>query len=400
MKVLYIHHSGTYGGSSRSLGILLPHLENSGVELHIVCPQGRVEKYFRSFTPNVYVISDKELPLLMTVVGMSNNPFFWFRSWILSLLPNSLSKIIGEIKPDIVHCNELGLLTIAKMAFKSKIPLVMHARTMPHKDYPRLNSYAIKRINKYCKHLICISGSVHNAMSEVDEKSIIYNPIETIPTLNASKKKTKIVKFLSLSAIQKSKGVFDIAIAAKALKGHKNIKIQIAGRLNKLTYEQLNFKQKVLSFFNILDFSVTERFLDYIKTNDLSNLELLGHVDDVNQAVADADVVLAPMHLNAPPRSVYEAGIYSKPSILSMEDKVEDIIEDGVNGLLINEQAPDELIEAMLLLANDKELRDKLGRNGRERFIKNNNPKLVAEQIIEVYRKALWTKNSVFRTII
>ena len=350
-----------YGGSSRSLGILLPFLKERGVEPYIVAPPGRANDYFRETNENVITLDSHSFPLTMTVVGMSHNRYHFVRSTLMTRNVGRIKKVIQDVQPDLVHCNELGLVAVAKLAGHLGYPVVMHARTMPHKSYPRINQFIVDRLNRYSAHTICITGSVANSLSGVKRKSIVYNPIESFPEPVQRSPESTPVRFLSLSAIQESKGVFDIVEAAHLLKDDPRIQIQIAGRLIPHDPKDLTLKQRILVAMGILDFESTNRLLKLIDSYQLKNVELLGHVDDIDRAIRETDVVLAPMHLNAPPRSVYEAGAHGLPSILSMDDKVEDVVENGVTGFLIDEQSPEQLAETMLKLVEDPELRLRMG---------------------------------------
>lgn len=389
MKVVYIHHASSYGGSSRSLGILLPRLMELGVEPHIICPKGLSSQYFKKITPNVYTASSRAFPLLMTVAAMKNNGFHFFRNLAMKGNVKGIIELVKTINPDLVHFNELGLSMIAKDVKKLGIPIVMHARTMPHKGFPRLNKYANDKIREYCDHLICITGSVSNWLVGIENKSIIYNPIEFIPSRMPFAKNKKPLVFLSLSAIQKSKGVYDIAEAAKILLNDNRVIFRIAGRISLKENAKLSFKQKLMEFFGILDFNAAQRLLDFIKENKLDNLELLGHVDDIHSVLKDTDVMLAPMHLNAPPRSVYEAGKYGIPSILSMEDKVEDVIKNEESGIIIDEESPEQLVSAIRKFLDNPNLIEEYGNKARERIIVNHNQQINAKKVLDVYISVL-----------
>ncbi len=390
VKVVYVHHCATYGGPCRSLGLLLPFLMAKGVEPHIICPEGGAANYYRKYTSNVYIVDVKPLAVVQTIVGYSNAPLLFFRALFRSQFSSEIKNIIKKINPAIVHCNELGLLNVAKVSKNLGIPVIMHARTMHNKNYPRLNRYVINKIKRYANHVICISGSIGNFLSNIPQKSIIYNPVENIPNLeNVPEKNNKVVLFLSLAAFRKSKGVYEMIEAAEQLIHDERIKIKIAGKVNLYERSKLTSKQKLLEFLGVLNFKEAEHFQNLIRTKNLKNIELLGHVNNIDSLLKNCDVMLAPMRLNSPPRSVCEAGLYEMPSILSMEDKVEDVIENNVNGLLIDEQAPDQLVEAILKLVNDSSLRKRLGKEARKRFIKVNNPEYISNQVHNIYNSLI-----------
>jgi len=68
-----------------------------------------------------------------------------------------------------------------------------------------------------------------------------------------------------------------------------------------------------------------------------------------------------------------EANLFSKPVIAGDSGGVRDAVVDGHNGLVINSEKTNEIKKAIVKLIENKELRLKLGRQGRERAIKKFN---------------------------
>lgn len=387
MKVVYIHHSGLFGGSSKSLGIVVQNLISKGVDAHIICPTGKVVDFFRQITPNVHVLTHRAFPLLMTITKQKGVYYHYFRNLLMIRNIHKVRALLQDIQPDIVHCNEWGLVLFARMASKMKIPVVMHARTMGDENHRLITKVAIKFINKYCDHFISITGSVDGFFGEVKTRSIIYNAIEKTPVPNRFKSDKKVINFLSLSALAVNKGVYEIVEAARLLKNNPRVNIQIAGKINTKNLKEVTFKERLLLFMGINAKDTSRAVLELIESNKLNNIQLLGHIDNLESVLISADVILAPMRLNAPPRTVFEGGMFEIPSILAMEDKVEDVVEDGYNGFLIDEEAPEQLVEAMLKYVNDPELRRRHGINARERYIVNHNIDNCVNQVLEVYQK-------------
>jgi glycosyltransferase involved in cell wall biosynthesis len=77
------------------------------------------------------------------------------------------------------------------------------------------------------------------------------------------------------------------------------------------------------------------------------------------------------------------------PSIISLKDKVDDVVQDGVNGIIIPEKSPQALARAILNLAEDHEMRTRLGRNAQSHFTKLNNPQRSAKQVLDIYKRLL-----------
>ncbi|MDA9773324.1 glycosyltransferase family 4 protein [Saprospiraceae bacterium] len=391
IKVLYFQHTGTYGGPCRSLGFTLPHLIENGVDPYVVCPKGKAQDYYRKFTNNVIDVNHRSVSLIQTVIGYPRTLIMVVKHYVKNILYAShIEKIILDVRPDLIHLNEFGMFRIGKIAKKYGIPTVAHARTMPNKHFPRLNRYIFREFEKYCQHLFCISGSVYDKM-DVKHKSIVYNPVEKIPELKSFSDDKDVVQFLSLSAVRKSKGIIELMEAAKTLEGNASINILVAGKID-LDVPKLSGKQKIMSALGLIKIRETLAILEQIRAVQKrnKNIEFLGHVEDIDSLMRDkVDVMLAPMRLNSPPRSVFEAGVHGIPSILSMEEKIEDVIENNVNGFLIDENSSSQLVEAMLKLVNDKDLRIAMGKKARERFIKNHDAKSIATKFYTVYKTVL-----------
>ena len=85
-----------------------------------------------------------------------------------------------------------------------------------------------------------------------------------------------------------------------------------------------------------------------------------------------------------------EAMAGGKAIIASCVDGIEEVVKNDFNGILVEPRNSNALKEAMMKLLDDKELRDRLGRNGRKTV---QDPKFswdnIAGQYIEVYRKVL-----------
>ena len=93
--------------------------------------------------------------------------------------------------------------------------------------------------------------------------------------------------------------------------------------------------------------------------------------------------------MNEPSRSVFEAGIYGIPTIISLKDKIEDVVTDGFNGLIVEEKSPDQIADAVLKLYKDHDLRIQMGKNSRVRFMKNNDSKNSGNAVYKVYTEIM-----------
>ena len=95
------------------------------------------------------------------------------------------------------------------------------------------------------------------------------------------------------------------------------------------------------------------------------DIEYLGHLPDVREALADCSVFTLPSWYEGTPRSVLEAMATGRPIITTDVRGCRETVEDGVNGLLVPARSPSELAKAMIRLAVDSESRAEMGRQSR-----------------------------------
>ena len=382
MKLLYVHHSPSTGGASNSLKFLISGLKSKNIDIYIICPPGKVFEKFLELTPNVYEIEG--LPLLMATSGTN---FALIRALQSFRYIGQLKKVYDlarEIKPDIIHLNDIGQLILAKKLKKSGFKVVMHARVAINTNYRALTKYTVYTINKYIDHVFAIDGSVKNKLRGVKRIKIVYNPLQpNAQTL----KKSKIgpeTNCLFLANFLKHKGISVLIKTIIQLKENKNILFYVAGSNVRPKSFYKSLFGKLLHYFNI--YPNYEKILKNIKLKyNLNNLVLLGQVSDINTVLSKTDIILLPTFMNEPSRSIFEAGSLGIPSIIALKDKVEDVVEDNYNGIIIDENSPNQLTNAILKLSSDKDLRFKMGVNCFKRFNNLNNLETSATSVFGTY---------------
>ena len=97
-------------------------------------------------------------------------------------------------------------------------------------------------------------------------------------------------------------------------------------------------------------------------------VELLGALgqDQVRRLYGEADVFCVPSFREGLPFVAIEALAMEVPVVATAIAGIPELVEDGVNGLLVPPGRADELAGAVARLAEDAQLRAELGRNGRE----------------------------------
>jgi glycosyltransferase involved in cell wall biosynthesis len=71
---------------------------------------------------------------------------------------------------------------------------------------------------------------------------------------------------------------------------------------------------------------------------------------------------------------------------VALKDWVEDVVEDGVTGLIVPPRDPRRLADAIVRLVDDPALRRRLGSAARSRYAAQFEPAAAARRMLEVYR--------------
>ena len=117
---------------------------------------------------------------------------------------------------------------------------------------------------------------------------------------------------------------------------------------------------------------------------------MTGYVKDISSIYSVMDVCV---HTSIEPEPfglvIIEAMVNGVPVIASDAGAPGEIIDDKVNGYIVDPKRSGELAETIISLLNDAELRGNIGQKGRLHVKKNYNVKDYARSVEQVYRVVL-----------
>lgn len=114
-------------------------------------------------------------------------------------------------------------------------------------------------------------------------------------------------------------------------------------------------------------------------------IALKGYVENARQYLAAFDIFVLPSRSENLPYAILEAGLAGLPVIATNVGGIPEIIETGISGTLVDPEEPDTLFSTMLLLAESKDLRKRLGEALKETVLKDFSARKMAEQTIKLY---------------
>jgi glycosyltransferase involved in cell wall biosynthesis len=118
-------------------------------------------------------------------------------------------------------------------------------------------------------------------------------------------------------------------------------------------------------------------------------IHLLGFREDINNVLRGCDLFVLPTHQEALGQAFIEAMAMGLPVIGTHVDGVPELIDSGVNGLLVPAHDIDALRGALTRLVDDAPLRVRLGRAGRIKTDSKFTVENMASETIDLYRRGI-----------
>lgn len=118
-------------------------------------------------------------------------------------------------------------------------------------------------------------------------------------------------------------------------------------------------------------------------------VEWLGRREDMPQVFAQSHIVCLPSYREGLPKSLLEAASCGRPIVTTDVPGCREIVRDGENGLLVEARNVPALADALAKLLADPELRQQMGRCGRERVLHEFSQEKIVSQALALYRDTL-----------
>jgi glycosyltransferase involved in cell wall biosynthesis len=295
-------------------------------------------------------------------------------------------KETAEFHPDIVHClhGTRSQLFISELYNHISAPLIT---TLTGTDYnnsekpgafPEKLSYMLQKssaiitFNGFAKDLLVESSPFFSEKVHIIPQAVelmIWNESRDSIRSNYGYTKDDIILFMA-GGIRSVKNL-DYALDAcyEIEKQNNHIKLILAGPvIEQDNADHILSKGKALKFFSYLG-------------------ELSQH--GTRRLMYATDIFLNTSISEGMSGAILEAMSESLPIIATRNSGNADLVDNNVNGFLVPLNDQDDLIEKLMRLISDKELRDNMGAKGKEIIEKNYLPELEIDRLLKVYEKVL-----------
>ena len=400
LKVLFVAHTATLGGANKSLRCLIEAFPPGTVVPHVACPEGPAVAQLQTVAA-VHVI-----PGVSMVQNYTGGPLRGRRlatllrsAWFLRH-GSALGDLYDRLQPDVVHLNEAGMFQAAALAKRRGVPVVMHLRCPVDDGSPRLNRLLGRLMGRWVDRAVAIDGRVRHswlAYAPHTPISVVYNPLSVghwlralrlrhDPSSNGNRATQGLPVRVSLvSVLLGYKGIWEWLHAAKRLRDRSDVIFCLVGGNAREREFYTSVVGRVARMLGLVE-DLETRVREWIRMEDMEGrVEALGHLSDVGPILERTDVLVFPSHLDDVGRSVFEAGVYGVPSLVCLRSRSHDVVIDGVTGIVVPPRDVGALTAAIVKLADDPSLRQRMGRSARRRYLVQFSPRRSAKHVLRVY---------------
>jgi len=345
MKVLHVLNSRIYSGAEKVVcQIIKSFREDAGVEMVYTSPDSDIVRQ---------MLAEQEVTFLpMEAMSIKE-----------------LSRIIRQEKPDLIHAHDMRASFFSALCC-GKIPLVSHIHNNAYDARglsPKTVAYLLAGFK--AKHILWVSNSsfegyaFHKLFAK--KSSVLYNIIDTeqIFEKKAADEITYDYDMIYVGRLTFQKDPQRLMRLCAKLKEQKpDVKVAIVGT------GELEEEVKALC----------------IELGIQDNVHFLGFQTNPIKMVHDSKAMILTSRWEGTPMCALEAMALGTPVVSTPSDGMKDLIDDGINGYLTDEDAV--MAEKLLKIMNNPEHRAYLSKNTKEKFAQINDAPKYKEAIWACYR--------------
>ena len=397
LQVLYLHLTGSFGGSSRSLFEAVRAMPDGAVAPMFVTQRGTVSGFFGRLGP---VVEARGL----TQFDDTRYSHYRGARWLvvlreLAYLPSTLCALREAkrrgLRVDLIHLNEFtGLvpLWLAQRYFAA--PAVVHVRSLA-RHAPQ--SWRWRKVQSMLadpsRSVVAIDESVRASLPAELPVEVIHNAFSAgetpkpdprlegrLATLRAESFKVGFV-----GNLLRVKGIHELVEAARLTKERGfDIEFIVIGDDAR---PSRGLKASVLRRLG-LGQSMRDELEAAIDRHALRDrFHLMGFSADIGAAYRRMDALCFPSHYDAPGRPVFEAAFFGVPAIVAVRRPQCDTLVDGVTGIAVEPGSALQLADAIGRLASDRALARRMGAAARELAEACFDPAANAARLLALYRR-------------
>ena len=389
-KILFIHHGSGWGGAAINMINIINKLDKLQYETHVLLIKDSIVKD-RLFENNIMCTVCKSwfyrkfyAYLIHSDAGYIQpykiyKLFKIFTSWFMSKYIYA-PRILKNHKFDIVHLNSSVLSDwICPASKQGKVIYHIQEPISKGRFGVRYN-FICREVEKYADKIIAISKDNAARINLAKKTEVVYNFID-IPAEIEENSQSKSI--LYVGGMAKIKGINILLEAIPFI--NKDIQINLAGHYPNLQpfsiFKKIAYK---------LCYPKAYRFRSKLMIiSALDNVNMIGSFSSIGTLLQQSSLLISPFTAPHFSRPVIEAFAYGKPVIVSDVVGMDEIVNNNINGIIIENGNASALADAINSFVNKPELLFKMGAKGREKSISRYSPQINVFKIEHIYKKLI-----------
>lgn len=379
LSVIYIYKDfDTYNGLIKKFLLMAKRQAEIPFDFEVLVFKNKEEEYATLFRNN-------RGKLINLGFKWSSNP----------LILLNLVRLLRRKRPDIVQTfilkpNLFGILAslLAKVPVRiaTDLTLIDQAPTKLRRLRDKFLYRIYKHITRWADHVVCVSEAVKNEFLKLGlycNVSVIYSPVDVENAFSKDHKKLLQSNELNggvvigiVGRLSEEKGHADLLRAFYVLnKKYGNLRLLIVG--DGPLRKDLELLSKKLRIEKKVNFT--------------------GFQKDVYKYLDMMDIFVLPSRTEGLGTSILEAMISGLPVVASRVGGIPEIVDDGINGILIEYGRVDQLVTALSVLIEDQAKRREYGGKGKEKVLKRHSPEKFIEDHYNLYVSLLEKKGLIWK---
>lgn len=359
-RILYLHAGAEMYGADKILLELIKGLDSKEFEAHVILPNdGVLVEALRQVGAKVSVL---DYPILRRKYFNPKGIADYIRSY--NFYAKQIALYAREHSIDMVHNNTAAVLEGIYLKRKLKLPLIWHVHEIIVKP-KAISDFINMLMGRYADKIVTVSQAVANHIKQSpfikdSQVEVIYNGVD-----NA------VYYPMDASSIREK---FDIAQDA--------LVIGMIGRVNAIKGQNdfieaveplLEKNEQAVAFLAGGVFPGEEWRLEELdkriaSSSVVSQIHRIDYYDKTSELYNMFDIFVLPsIKPDSLPTVVLEAMACSKPVVGYNNGGIAEMVVDDKSGCLVKPNRPQELSNAISLLLDSSEKREKFGRVGYQR---------------------------------
>ena len=359
-RILYLHAGAEMYGADKVLLELIKGLDHKEFEVHVILPNdGVLVEALRQVGAQVSVL---DYPILRRKYFNPKGIVDYIRSY--NVYAKQIALYAQEHGIDMVHNNTAAVLEGIYLKRKFKLPLIWHVHEIIVKP-KAISDFINMLMGRYADKIVTVSQAVANHIKQSpfikdSQVKVIYNGVDNT-----------VYYPMDASSIREK---FDIAQDA--------LVIGMIGRVNAIKGQNdfieaveplLEKNEQAVAFLAGGVFPGEEWRLEELdkriaSSSVVSQIHRIDYYDKTSELYNMFDIFVLPsIKPDSLPTVVLEAMACSKPVVGYNNGGIAEMVVDDKSGYLVKPNRPQELSNAISLLLDSSEKREKFGRVGYQR---------------------------------